>query len=77
MALNIKHSDLPFVVIGDKIRRPNGQEEPLRGDNLALVQVFLLNQLLIETQKANEVKETEAFKQTPPVPPSTPTPKTK
>ena len=46
MEINIKHPDLPFTVAGDTVRQPNGQVEPLRTDNLALVQVFLLNQIL-------------------------------
>lgn len=55
MALNIKHPDLPFTVIGSRIRLPNGQERPLAGESLALVQVHLLNELLTEMRKANEV----------------------
>jgi hypothetical protein len=57
MPLSIKHPDLPFAVIGNKVRFPNGQEEPFEGDKLGLVQVVLLNQLLIETQKANEAPQ--------------------
>lgn len=57
MALSIKRKDWPFVVIDGKVRYPNGHEEPLKGDTLGLVQVFLLNEVLAELKKANETPE--------------------
>lgn len=59
MGINIKHPDLPFTVTGDTVLHPDGQAEPLRGDNLALVQVFLLNQVLITLRLIHKLLQSD------------------
>ena len=57
MALNIKSKELPFDLVGDQVRYPNGQLEPVNGTHLALVQIFLLKEILAEQKKSNETPE--------------------